>query len=232
MDDGGVLVRAGDRVDAEAAAAPIGEEAEVKPQPGCLHEDFGSIAVEKIVVAGHLDKFADRIGDGGIDVVLGGAGGIIRGRFLPIDRTPGVECAALADLSRSFPCGVQHAVAEQEEVPRGLGIGVDQERDHVHFCIPEIVTLVGLAGQSLRRDAGAVCPGGGLEKLEEVPAQALLRTGVRPADLDVGLAPEVVEVLPLVEKQAVKPARRRPGRARARPGRFAPRRRRSATCGT
>ena len=59
VDDGGVLVRPGDAVDAEAPVVPLGEEAEVVPEPGGLDEDLGAVLAQELLVAGDVDVLLD-----------------------------------------------------------------------------------------------------------------------------------------------------------------------------
>ena len=103
----------------------------------------------------------------------------------------------------------QHAVAEPQQVPGDAGLGVGEERQHVDLRVPEVVAVVGTAGQPLGRDAGALGPPGCLAQLEQVPADGLLHANRVEGGLDdhVGPFPEPVEVAPLGGHRASNPSR-------------------------
>ena len=190
VDDGRVLVRPGDGVDDELAVAALGEEAEPEPEPGRLDEHLGAAVEHQRVVAGDRAVLAQGVGDVGVDVVLGGAGDVARGCLLPGDRAPREQRAAVVELARPFAGGVEHADAKREHVARMLRARVREERCDVDLGVPEVVSLVAVAGHTLGRDAVATDAGGRLQQLEEVePDGALERAGT--FDVDVRLVPEV-----------------------------------------
>ena len=188
VDERGVLVGAGHPVDVER---PIAVEPEISPHAGRLDEDLHSYLPQQFLVAGHLDVLAQCVGDGGVDVVLGGPGRPVGTRLLAVDRPPGEERPSQRQLPGPLAGLVQHRVAVPEEVSGEGRVGVDEERQHEDLGVPEVVAVVGLAGHALGGDAGPVEVGRCLVQLEEHPAQSLL-DGRVGADLDVGLLPERV----------------------------------------
>ena len=194
-------------------------EAEVLPQPGGFGEDLGPDVAEQAHVAGDAGVAPDRVGDIGVDVILRGARLEIRRDLLAVDRAPREQRALLADRVRAFPRPVQHAVPETEQVTGDLGLGVGQERQHVHLGVPEVVPLVGLPGQPLRRDARPLRPPGRLRDLEQVPPDGLLLPHRRqpPLHPDVGPIPEPVQVRALGRVQRAEPVAYRPVQGPAAP---------------
>ena len=65
-------------------------------------------------------------------------------------------------------------MTEADQVSRDPGTGVREERRNVDLGIPEVVSLVRLSGQALRRDAVRFCPCRCLSELEDVPSDCLL----------------------------------------------------------
>ena len=98
VDHGGVLVRTGDAVDVERVAAiavaVAGDgrvEPEVIPHPRRFDEHLGAIGGEERDVAAGVDVALEGEGDRRVDVVLGGAGGVVGRRLLAVDRPPRVQ---------------------------------------------------------------------------------------------------------------------------------------------
>ena len=100
VDDGRVLVGAGDPMDVERLRPVASVEPEVGPQPGGLDEDLGAFVGEEVDVAGGLQVSAQGEHHRRVDVVLRGAGGVVGRRLLAVDRPPRVERADLAHLRR------------------------------------------------------------------------------------------------------------------------------------
>ncbi len=146
----------------------------------------------KSVVAGGAHVLAQGERDVGVDVVLSGAGGVVRRGLLAVDRPPGKQRTALGQVLRAATGGVEHVVAEPQRAPRHLRRGVGQERQDVDLGVPEVVAAVPGTADALRRDAGLLGPGGGLGQLEEVPAHCLLDRRLTD-DLDVGACPVPVQ---------------------------------------
>ena len=56
---------------------------------------------QQLRVAGHPDVLVQRVGDVGVDVVLRGAGGVVGGRLMAVDRAPREQGSGAADLLRA-----------------------------------------------------------------------------------------------------------------------------------
>ena len=134
------------------AVLALAEEAELGPHPRGLDQELDAVSEQKSVVAGGRDVLAEGVGDVGVDVVLRGAGRVVRGRLVAVDRAPREQGAALADLARPAAGLVEHPQRELEQrCARRRGVG--QERQHVDLGVPEVVAFVAGAGQALGRDA-------------------------------------------------------------------------------
>jgi hypothetical protein len=129
-------------------------EAEVGPQPGGLDEGFRADLAEQAQVTLDVVVAPDRVSDIGVDVILGGALLEIGRGLLAVDGPPREQRSLLAHLGRPLPRAAEHAVPELQQVPGDPGLGVGQERQDVDLGIPEVVALIGLPGQSFRRDSG------------------------------------------------------------------------------
>ena len=204
----------------EALAALTGEAAEIEPEAGGLDEHLGAVAVQEVAVAGGVDVFAQRVHDVGVDVILRGAGGVVGRCLVAVDGAPGEAGAGMAELARPGPGLGQLVVAVLEDAPRHARVGVDEERQDVDLGIPEIVALIGLAGEAAGTDAVALGAARGLQQLEQVPADDLLLLR-RPAafHLDVGVLPERPDIglLPLAHaiEAVLQGTVQGPGRLRA-----------------
>ncbi|MDF2574998.1 MAG: hypothetical protein K0S05_1910, partial [Agromyces sp.] len=187
-----VLVGPGHAVDVEYVVGVRSPEAEVLPHPRGLDEDVDRTSREEVLVAGGRDVLAQRIRDVGVDVVLRGAGGVVRRRLLSVDRAPGEQGAVLVELHGPGAGGVEHPLPEAQRVAGDDRRRVGEEREHVDLAVPEVVAAVAGARDTLRRHPAAIGTGGGLGELEEVPPGGLLDRRLR-LDLDVGAVPEVVE---------------------------------------
>lgn len=214
VDDRRVLVGPGDPVDVEPPVLAV--EAQVLPHPGRLDQDLRTGLQQEAIVAPHVDIPLDGVGDVGVEVVLGRARLVVGRRLLAVDRAPRERRSPLAEVGRPLPGLGQHAVAEPQQVPGRPGLGVGQEGQDVGLGVPEVVPVVGPAGQPLGRDAGPLGPPAGLAELEQVPAHGLLHAHGHRArsavlDDDVGPVPEPVQVLPLGGAQRVEPVAPDPG---------------------
>ena len=214
VDHGGVLVRPGHAVDVEPLIGAV--ETEVRPQPGGLDEDLGADLAEHASAALHLGVAPDRVGDIGVDVVLGGALLEVGRSLLAVDGPPREKRPPLAHLPRPLPRPGQHAVPEPEQVPGDPRLGVRQERQDVDLGVPEVVALVGLPGQPLRRNTGPFGAPRPLRDLVEVPPDRLLLPyRIEPGlHLDVGAVPEPGKMRALALQECVEPV---PDRAVQRP---------------
>ena len=192
VDDGRVLVGPGDAVDVEAGRVGVVVEAEVGEQSRDLDQHLGALVAEELDVAGGRDVAVDGVRDVGVDVVLGGAGRVVRRRLLAVDRAPGEQRAALRHLRRPLASLRQRAVSEPQQVAGGVGVVVGEHRDHVHLGVPEVVPVVAAGRHRLGGDAALADVGRRLRHLEQVPADRLL-CRVVAVDGDVGPLPELGE---------------------------------------
>ena len=197
-------------MDAERLLAVGGVEAEVLPEAGRLHEQLGRFAGEEVDVAAGVEVALHGEGDRRVDVVLRGAGGVVRRRLLAVDRAPREQRADLVQLGRPLAGGRQLAPAEAQHLARQLRVRVGEEGHDVDLGVPEVVALVAAAGDRLGGDALLLGLGAGLGELEQVPAQRLL-PGVVADELDVALLPEAVEPLALLDDQGLGAVVERPG---------------------
>ncbi|CAH0211428.1 hypothetical protein SRABI128_01981 [Microbacterium sp. Bi128] len=179
VDDGGVLVGPGDAVDVERVRLAVGAvarapEAEGRPQSCRVDGDVDALAGEELLVTGRADVLRQCEGHVGVDVVLRGAGGVVRRGLFAVDRAPREEGTGLVELVGALAGRGEHKVPHAERVPRPLRRRVRQERQHVHLGVPEIVTAVPRPGDALRGDSVSVGARGGLGELEQAPAGRLL----------------------------------------------------------
>lgn len=99
--------RPGHAVDVERAFPVAAPEAEVGVEPGGLDEDGEAVTHEQFLVAGGADVLHERVRDVGVDVHLGGTGGVVRRGLLTVDGAPGEEGPArwLISAARSRAAG-------------------------------------------------------------------------------------------------------------------------------
>ena len=169
-------------------------------------------------VAGRCLIADHRVGDVGADVEGRGAGGPVPGALVAADRAPGEGGASQAELGCALPGEVEGRVTPPERVARGIRDGVREHRQDESLGVPERVTVVAGAGETLGRDRPPLCPGAGLERVEEREADGQLEVVVS-LELHVGARPELVEVGALLLEQAVPAGVARLDRARRRPDR-------------
>ena len=97
------------------------------------------LAHHELVVAGGLDVLHEGVRDVGVDVVLRGAGRVVGGRLLAVDRPPREQRAAAGQLGGAVAGGVEHAVAEPQRVAGHVRRRVGEERQDVDLGVPEVV---------------------------------------------------------------------------------------------
>ena len=201
-----------------AVVAVVLVEAEIGPQPGRLDQDLGALVGEEVDVAGGVQVPLEGVDHRGVDVVLGGAGGVVRRGLLAVDGPPRVERPELAQLGGPLAGRVEHLPPEAEQLAGGVGVGEGQERQDVDLGVPEVVAVVATAGHALGGDPLLVGPGRRLGELEQVPADRLLggvvaldaRCRVRPRSrrataLLVGVELQPTPVLAAAVEGAVAP---------------------------
>ena len=102
----------------------------------------------------------------------------------------------------------QHAVAESKQVAGDARLGVGEERQHPRLGVPEVVAVVGVAGQALGRDPRPFGAPRRLGEVEQVPAHRLLHADRVPhgvLERDVGPIPEAVEAASLRRHERLEP---------------------------
>ena len=107
-----------------------------------------------------------------------------------------------------MPRLVQHAVAEAKQVPGDARLRVGEERQHPRLGVPEVVAVVGVAGQALGRDPRPLGAPRRLGEVEQVPAHRLLhahRVPIGVLERHVGPVPEAIEAAPLRRDQRLEP---------------------------
>ena len=135
-----------------------------------------------------------------VDVELGGSGLVVRRCLVAVDRAPREQRTAQVELGGAGSRLGQRAVPEAQQVPGDSRLGVGEERQDPRLGVPEVVPVIGVARETLRRDAGAFCSPCRLGQMEEVPANRLLHAdGMADGVLDrhVGSIPEAIEMAPL-----------------------------------
>ncbi|EEF24293.1 conserved hypothetical protein, partial [Ricinus communis] len=202
VDDGRVLVRSRHGVDAEAAGAVVAADA--RPDAGRLQHDFCALLRHEVEVVRRQQVQADRVRDVRVDVVLRRPGREVGGALLARDRAPRVQRAfRMRHLACAFACLRQAVVAVLQQRARDLGTGVQEEREHIDFRIPEIVALVAFARHALGRDVRPAVAADGLQQVELVEVHALLQ-GVVAGDGHVRVFPEARQVVGLFARQRVE----------------------------
>jgi len=179
------------------------EEAQVHPQPRGLDQDGQRLAGQEPRVAAHVGVLGHRERHVSVDVVLGGARGVVRGRLLAVDRAPREQRPLLGQFPGPAPGRGQHPDPEPQRVAGDLGVGVRQERHQVDLGVPEVVALIARAGHALHPDAAAVAAGRGLGQLEQAPPDGLLDLRLA-GQLHVGVGPEVGQPLTLLGLEGVQ----------------------------
>jgi len=209
VDDGAVLVRAGHPMKVEALLRAA-EEAEIGIEASRLDEHGESLATQEPGVGVDVGVLAQGPGHVRVDVVLGGAGGVVGRSFFAVDGAPREQGSPLRHLPGALSRLVEHGDAEPQGLPRELRVGVGEEGNQVHLGVPEVVPLVTRRGHSLGCDAAAVHASGRLGQLEQTPTDRLLQLGLR-VHLDVGAGPVVGQPRLLLGLEGRDPALPRSG---------------------
>jgi hypothetical protein len=152
--------------------------AERSPEPGRLHEQLqADVAHEGVVVGGSLIP-RHGVGDGGIQVEGRGAGRPVPRGLLPADRPPRKDCTLEVELAGPFAREVEGGVSPAERVGGRARCGVGEDGQDEALRVPERVTVVAGARQSLGGDGALLGAGTGLERVEEREANRLLQLDV------------------------------------------------------
>ena len=153
------------------------------------------------VVAGGTPVLPDRVGDVGRDMVLLDTGVDLKALAAGIEhkrrrhvnarvgQLPGVQGAAVAELTRFVARGGERVVAVHQQRASSWGMGVDEKRKHEDLGIPEHMPLVALAGQRAGAGRGMLVVGiGAANQMVQRKAGAALDIRVVP-DHHVGACP-------------------------------------------
>jgi hypothetical protein len=199
--DGGVLVGAGDAVDAEAVL--VVEVPQRGPQPGGLDQQLGAVVAVELLVGGGVVVPDDGVGDVGVDVEGRRPRRPVARGLLPADRAPREGRALQPELPGPVTGQVEGGVPPAQRVARRRRGDVGEHGEHVGLGVPEGVPVVAGTGQALGRDGLALGPQPGLQQVEDADPHRLLQLVV-PLDLDVGVLPVLVEHLALLAKQPLE----------------------------
>ncbi|OPZ76846.1 MAG: hypothetical protein BWY79_01428 [Actinobacteria bacterium ADurb.Bin444] len=157
-----------------------------------------------------------RIGDVGVDVVLGRAGCVVRRGLVPVDGTPGEQGSPLVDFARPLPGFVQHTITMAQEILGQSGSRVDQEGKSVNLGIPEVVTFITPTGQALGRNTITFNSSRSLCQLEQVETDRLLQQRGSLYD-DIAAFPKILQEATLLLARHTHAFRRRPFQGLFRP---------------
>jgi hypothetical protein len=105
-----------------------------------------------------------------------------------------------------------------EQAARHARLRVEQERQDVDLRVPEVMALVGPAGESARADAAAFGARRRLEQLEQIPPENLLLARLVAIELDVGALPEAPDPAPVLLLDDGEPLLHGPMEGPHRPG--------------
>ena len=155
-------------------------------------------AQDEVQVARDVDVLAHGVRDVGVDVVLRRAGRVPGRGLLAADRPPRIERPAVTGLPRPRASGLEHPAPELQHPLGPLRGRVHEEGHDVDLRVPEVVTLIAVAGQALGRHPETLAARRGLHELEEVEAHRLLQ--VRGTlQQHVAARPELLHVAAMVE---------------------------------
>src|SRR5947207_657230 len=119
--------------------------------------------------------------------------GPVPGAFVPADRAPREDAAGKPELGCALACEVECRVAPAQSVSGSLRRGVGEHRQDEALGVRERVAVVARTGQAFRGNRALLSPRTRLECVKEREADRLLELGIT-VELDVGAAPELVEV--------------------------------------
>ena len=128
------------------------------PQPGGLDEQLGADLALEVLVVGGVEVADDGVGDGGVDVERGRAGGPVARRLPAPQRPPWERCALEPQLAGPVEGDRQRQLAPAQRVGRRRRLGVHERRQHEDLGVPEGVAVVAGAGQALGGDGPLLGP--------------------------------------------------------------------------
>ncbi len=207
VDERGVFVRTGHRIDAEGAAAARIEMADLQPDARRFHQNFRAHLGEKGAVAARFGVKSHGESHRRVDVILRGTARIVRRTFVAADGAPRIQRAArMIHFARMRTCAIEHAIAPDQARLHQLRRGETEYRQHEGFRIPEDMAFVTFARHTFRGDAAGAVAIGGLEQMEQVQTQRLfVATRLLAAfDGDDGIVPETRVVVGLDFEQRIR----------------------------
>ena len=207
VDQRGVFVRTGDRIDAERAAAARIEMPDLQPDARRFGKNFRAHLGEKGAVAARFGVKSHGESHRRVDVVLRGTARIVRRTFVAADRAPRIQRAArMIHLARMRTRAIEHAITPDQARLHQLRRGETEHRQHEGFRIPEHVAFVTFAGHALGGDAAGAVAVGGLEQMEQVQTQRLFVAArlLAAVDGDDGVVPETRVVVRLDLEQRIR----------------------------
>jgi hypothetical protein len=89
-----------------------------------------------------------------------------------------------------LPGLLQLGITVEQQLPGKIGRSHEEHREHINFCVPEIVTLIAFTGQAFGGNIAVCIPACGLQELIQVETNAFLKLPVILDDNVRGL-PEI-----------------------------------------
>jgi hypothetical protein len=140
--------------------------AERAPQPRGLDQQLQADLALELGVAGGVEVADDGVGDVGVDVEGGGAGGPVAEHSSPWIVRQG-KAAPARPSSAAWSRAAAGSVPPAQRVGGGVRVRVGQHRQDEGLGVPERVPVVAGAGQALGRDRPLLGAGAGLQDVEQ-----------------------------------------------------------------
>ena len=128
-------------------------------------------------------------------MVLGCTKRKISGSLLSIDGTPWIKRPFL--MSKNFcpiPCLIQCVETVLQKFSCKLRCRVHKYRKYIHFCIPEIMSLIAFTGKSLCAHSCSSVSSGRLHNMKQIETDSLLKSLII-INLNIGNIPEFMDFL-------------------------------------
>jgi len=145
------------------------------PESRRLHKDVNADITLEGFVASCVYMANHGIGDVGVDVKRSGSRGPVARAFLAVDGAPRKGGTGQAQLVCALLRSGNRRMAPAQRVGRSSRYGVRQDRQDKHLCVPERVSVVTCARQSLGGNGAPLGPRTGLEHVEQRKAHRLLQ---------------------------------------------------------
>ncbi|MNC06231.1 hypothetical protein D3C75_537380 [compost metagenome] len=141
-----ILIRSRDSVNTKGSAACRIKVPQVCPEARGFEQDFCPLADQELQIPCCLYILLNSVGNIGIYMRLGRTRREISRVLASVNGAPWIQRSFLRQQPGLLPGLIQRGIAEFQQLPGNLRLGVGEERQHVHFRIPEIMPLVPLAG--------------------------------------------------------------------------------------